>query len=124
MNELFKTIGLIGMIAAIGTALGAVLCHLIAIQLSKSREELRRLRVALERDPSPGQLGEAMMMWPETAKYSQSQKLVELVKQAHLEEGRRAEKTETVKGAVRVLFFISTVGIAIYIASIFLAKGT
>lgn len=122
MQEIFKTAGPIGLIVGIATAMGAIICHIIAIQLSASREELRKLRVALERDPSPGQLGEALKMWPDAAKYSQGQKIQELVKQAHIEEGKRASKNESVKGGVRVLFFISVMGIAIFIASIFLGR--
>ena len=116
-----KTIG--GSISyCIKSVVGAIICHIVAIQLSASREELRKLRVALERDPSPGQLGEALKMWPDAAKYSQGQKVQELVKQAHLEEGKRASKNETVKGGVRVLFFISVMGIAIFVAGIFLGR--
>ncbi|MEQ1821128.1 MAG: hypothetical protein ABL949_01325 [Fimbriimonadaceae bacterium] len=122
MQELFKTLGPIGLIAGVAMAVGAVLCHIFAIQLSASREELRKLRVALERDPSPGQLGEALKMWPEAAKYAQGQKVQELVKQAHIEEGKRAHRNESVKGAVRVLFFISAMGFALFIASIFLGR--
>lgn len=122
MQEIFKTAGPIGLIVGIATAIGAVFCHIIAIQLSASREELRKLRVALERDPSPGQLGEALKMWPDAGKYSQGQKVQELVKQAHIEEGKRASKNESVKGAVRVLFFVAVMGVALFIASIFLGR--
>jgi hypothetical protein len=122
MQEIFKTIGPIGLIAGIATAIAAVFCHIFAIQLSASREELRKLRVALERDPSPGQLGEALKMWPDAGKYAQGQKVQELVKQAHIEEGKRAHRNESVKGAVRVLFFLSAMGFALFIASIFLGR--
>lgn len=123
MEEIFKIVGPIGLIAAIAAAVTAVICHIVAMQLSQQREELRVLRVALERDPSPGQLAQAVRMWPEVGKYSPNMQKAELVKKAHEEEIKRAQKTESIKGLVRTMFFVAAFALALYVASIFIARN-
>ena len=120
MEQVFATIGPIALIASIAMAVAAVICHIIGIQLTQQREEIRVLRVALERDPSPGQLAQAIRIWPEVGKYSANMQKVELVKKAHEEENKRAQKAEMIKGLVRTIFFVSAFAMALYIASIFL----
>lgn len=120
MEEVFGVIGPIALISAIGTAVVAVICHIIAYQSNQSREEMRVLRVALERDPSPAQLAQAIRMWPEAGKFSPNLQKTELVRRAHEEEGKRAAKTEMIKGLVRTIFFISAFAAALYVASLFL----
>ncbi len=121
MEEIIKIVGLVGLIVAIATGVAAVVCHFLAIQLNTSREEMRALRVALEKEPSPAQLGEALRLWPEATKYNGGMQLAELRKGAHGQELIRAERTEKLKGLVRVLFFIAVIGIVLFIAGQVLA---
>src|SRR5688572_30665689 len=93
---------------------------MVSRQLSASREELRLLRVALERDPSPGQLGQALQMFPQAAQYPQTHRVGEMVKQAHVEETRRADKVERMMGITRSFFSLAALGGAIFVASLFL----
>lgn len=120
MEEVFGVIGPIALISAIGTAVVAVICHIIAYQSNQGREEMRVLRVGLERDPTPAQLAQAIRMWPEAGKFSPNLQKTELVRRAHEEEGKRAAKTEMIKGLVRTIFFISAFAGALYVASLFL----
>jgi urea transporter len=122
MEDIFKIAGPIGLIVAIATALGAVFAHLFAIQLHNSREEMRRLRVGLEKDPSPAQMGEALRMWPEATKFTGAMQMGELRKNAHAAEMSRASKAENIKGMVRVFFFISAIGIVLFIVDKILAS--
>lgn len=78
------------------------------------------LRVGLERDPTPAQLAQAIRLWPEAGKFSPNLQKTELVRRAHEEEGKRAAKTEMIKGLVRTIFFISAFAAALYVASLFL----
>ncbi len=121
MEEIIKIVGIVSLIVAIATGVTAVVCHFLAAQLNASREEMRALRVALEKDPSPAQVGQALRHWPEATKFGESMQLVELRKGAHGEELKRAERTEKLKGLVRVLFFFTAIGMALFITGQILA---
>lgn len=105
----------IGLLLAIGTAIGGIVCFILSIQLMNRREELRKLRVALEKDPTPGQLAQAAQTWPETGPYTGNMLKAEYVRRAHEEESKRANTAEVVKGWVRSLFFVSVVGLAVFL---------
>lgn len=122
MQDIAKTIGPIALIAGICCVVAAIIIYVISNQLSTSREEMRKLRVALERDPTPGQLGEALKMWPEAGKYSGNQQKPELVRRAHEEETKRAQKCEMMKGLTRTMFFVGAFAGALYVASIFVGR--
>jgi len=120
MEKILETAGPIGGLLAIVFVVGAAIAHFLGHQISISRETVRTLRVALEHDPSPGQQGQALQLWPEAAKYSATQQRQELVKQATKEEGRRADRHEMVKGYVRVCLGLAFLGIVVFIASKFI----
>jgi hypothetical protein len=103
----------------IGGVAGAVTAFVLARQLSASREDIRKLRVALERDPSPNQLGEALTMWPEVKQYPQTHQLAEMVNRAHKEEGKRAERYQVTMGISRFFVALAVLGAGIWIAGRF-----
>jgi hypothetical protein len=120
MEAILHTVAPIALIIAIACIVAAVCIHIVAAQTHGSRETLRALRVALERDPTPSQIGEALQMWPEASKYAVNQQKLELIKCAHNEETKRAQKTEVLKGLVRTIFFVAAFAGAVYVASIFI----
>ena len=122
MQDIARNVGPIALIAAIALLVAGIIIFIISMQLASSREELRALRVALERDPTPAQLGEAIKMWPEAGKYSQNQQKSELIRKAHDEETKRAQKNEDLKGLSRTIFFVAAFSGALYVASIFLGR--
>lgn len=120
VENILEVAGPIGGLAALAFLVLAGLGHLFARQVAMSRETVRTLRVALEHDPSPGQIGHALSLWPEAAKYPPTPQRQELVKQATLEERRRADRTELIKGWVRVFLGLAFLGAALYVASLFI----
>jgi len=118
--KILEVAGPIGGLAALAFLVVAGLGHVLARQVAMNRETMRKLRVALEHDPSPGQLGQALALWPEAAKYPPTPQRQELVKQATLEERRRADRTELIKGWVRVFLGLAFLGVALYVASLFI----
>jgi len=122
MQEIARTVGPIALIAGIGCIVAGAIIYIISTQLATSREEMRKLRVALERDPTPAQLGEAIKLWPEAGKYSPNQQKPELIRRAHEEETKRAQKNEMMKGLSRTMFFVGAFAGALYVASIFLGR--
>lgn len=122
MEAILHTVAPIALIIGIACIIAAVLIHIVASQTHASRETLRALRVALERDPSPAQIGEALQMWPDASKYAVGQQKMELIKCAHTEETKRAQKTEMLKGLVRTIFFVAAFAGAVYVASLFIKE--
>lgn len=119
MEQFFNVARPISLPLAIGAMVAGIITYWIARQLSASREELRVLRVALERDPSTSQLAQALRLWPGVAQYPPTHQTQEMVKRAHQEETRRAEKTEATMGIVRTFFALAALAGAIYVASFF-----
>ena len=113
----------IAMIAAwpllIAGALGCGICYWISMQIAKEREQLRTLRVAVEHAPSPAQLQQCLNMWPELAKYPPTVQLGEMVKRATGEEGRKAQRKETMLAYSRFFASLTFLGAAIIIAGMF-----
>lgn len=94
---------------------GAAVAYVIARQFSAGREEMRTLRVALERSPTQAQLGQGMQLWPEAAQYPETVRLGEMIKRAHQDESRRAEKAEMSLGVCRSFVGLAVVGVALVI---------
>ena len=89
VENILAIAGPIGGLVAVVAVVLALIGHLYGRQVSIGRETVRKLRVGLEHDPSPGQLGQALRLWPEAAKYPGNNQRIELVKQANLDEARR-----------------------------------
>lgn len=121
-QKIFEIAGPIGGLAAIGAVVAAILTFLMSKQASQSREEMRKLKIALERDPSQAQLSQALALWPAAGQYPATQQLIEFRKQALNEESRRADRVEQIKGVMRFFAFVAFLGIAIYVSSLFLGK--
>lgn len=115
--------GPIGGLVAVVALVLALIGHLYGRQVSEGRETVRKLRVGLEHDPSPGQLGQALRLWPEAAKYPGNNQRIELVKQAQLDEARRANQFEFVKGLVRMCLGVVFIGVVLYILSMIFKPG-
>lgn len=115
--NILASAGPIGGLVCLAMVVAAVGGHLYARGAASEREVVRSLRVALERDPSPTQLSQAMRRWPEAGRYPEAHQRQELIKQSQLEEGRRANNTELIKGVVRVCIGIAVLGAAIFLAA-------
>jgi hypothetical protein len=113
MEQVYNFIVVLGIpLIAVGVV-GAIITYILARQISGSREELRVLRIALERDPSPVQVGQALRLWPDVAQLPKNIQPGEMVKRAHVDEGKRAERAEATLGICRTFIAIAVVGIAI-----------
>lgn len=123
MEDIARTVGPIALIVAIASLVAGIIIYVLSMQVGANRETLRALRVALERDPTPSQLGEAIKLWPEAGKFSQNQQKNEMVRRAHEDETKLAQKTEMMKGMSRSVFFLSAFTGALFIASIFLGRA-
>ena len=100
-------------------ALGCGICYWISMQIAKEREVLRTLRVAVEHAPSQAQLQHCLTMWPELAKYPPTVQLGEMVKRATTEEGRKAQRKETMLAYSRFFATLTFIGAAILITGMF-----
>ena len=118
--QVFGIASPIAMIVAIGGAIAGIIFYLVSKQVSESREAMRKLKLGLEQDPSPAQLAEALRNWPAAGQYPATQQLIEFRKQAQREEALRADRNERVKGTMRFFCFLSFLGVAVYVAGIFL----
>ncbi|MBX7133314.1 MAG: hypothetical protein K1X67_11620 [Fimbriimonadaceae bacterium] len=123
VENILAIAGPIGGLVAVVAVVLALIGHLYGRQVSIGRETVRKLRVGLEHDPSPGQLGQALRLWPEAAKYPGNNQRIELVKQANLDEARRANQFEFVKGVVRMCIGIAFLGVVLYILSMIFKPG-
>jgi hypothetical protein len=104
---------------AIGALLGVATAYYISRQLSKDREQLRTLRVSLERDPSPGQIGSGLRMWPDVARFPANLQVQEMIKRASQDENRRAERVEVTLSVTRFIACLAFIGIALAVAGMF-----
>lgn len=87
------------------------ICHMG----SQSREQLRELRHALEKDPSPAQLNEARRLWPDASKLPGKYEVDDLKRRALEAEMKRANSFELSKGTLRVFLFVMGLGIALHL---------
>ena len=117
--DIYKAALLCAWPLAIGAVLSMGVAYFISRQLHNDREQLRQLRVSLEKGPSPAQMGEGLRMWPEIGKFPQNLQIQEMVKRASIDENRRAERVEVVMGIVRFIGFLAFIGIALIVAGMF-----
>lgn len=104
---------------AIAALLATGIVYYIAYQLGKDREELRTLRVSLEKNPTPAQIGQGIRMWPEVSQFPSGLQIQEMIKRANTEENRRAERVQVVLGYFRLIGFIAFIGVALIVAGFF-----
>ena len=104
---------------AIIAILGCGIAYWISRQIAKEREELRTLRVAVEHAPSQAQVQRCLGMWPDLAKYPSTVQLGEMVKRATLEEGKRAQRKETMLAYSRFFASLAFLGVAIIVVGMF-----
>ena len=98
-------------------AMGVV--YYISRQLHAYREDLRALRVSLERNPSPGQIGAGLQKWPDIAHFPENLRIQEMIKRANQDENKRAERVEIVLSYTRFIGFLAFIGIALIVAGYF-----
>ena len=108
---------------AIVGVLGCVVAYWISRQIAKEREELRTLRVAVEHAPSQAQVQRCLGMWPDLAKYPSTVQLGEMVKRATMEEGKRAQRKETMLAYSRFFASLAFLGAVIIVAGMFWKPG-
>ena len=121
--DIYKAALVVAWPLAIGALLAMGVAYFISRQLANDREQLRTLRVGLERNPSPAQMGEGIKLWPEIANYPANLQVQEMVKRANLDENRRAERVEVTMGIVRFIGFLAFIGVALVVAGMFYRPG-
>ncbi len=109
--------------AAIVAVVAAVCTYLNARRIMTGREEVRRLRIALESEPSPAVLSQALKLWPQAARYPETQQPGELKLLANKEEGRRAQRAEVSMTMTRWFVGLSFLGAALFVASLIFRPG-
>ena len=109
-------------ILAIAAVVAAIIMWVIGKRISDNRELLRSLRVALDRDPSPAQISEAIRMWPEATQYPGHHQVDELRRIARDDETKRAKNFEMAKKGSRVFATIAFLAVAIYIGCLIYLK--
>jgi hypothetical protein len=118
MNEFVKIAGPISLPVAIGAFVIAGIIYFIAKNVGDQREVLRTLRTALERDPSPQQIGQALQMWPDAKQFPGQHQLNELRRMARDAENAKAKSFEVGKAFSRIVIGIGVLAIIIYAGSL------
>lgn len=103
MNEILQTMKPIALFGMIGMFIAGALAFWIATRVGATRDELRKLRSALERDPSPMQLSEARRRWPQTSQIAEKLQTSEMRRLASADEMALSQSFERGKALSRVL---------------------
>jgi hypothetical protein len=119
MKEVLQTATPIALIGGIVCLIGAALIYLVATRVAASRDELRKLRTALERDPSPAQHAQARGMWPIVSQTAEKLQQSEFVRHAHHDEAKLSARFEQMKGLSRVCIGFGVVFFGIYLLGTF-----
>ncbi|GJQ54150.1 MAG: hypothetical protein HKUEN07_07190 [Rhodocyclaceae bacterium] len=118
MKEFLQTVTPIAMIGMIVAIVGAGLLYFLALRIGASRDELRKLRSVLERDPGPSHLADARRRWPEVSEIAEKLQVGEMRRLAHRDEMKLSQSFESGKAASRVC-----IGAAVVLGILF-AVGT
>lgn len=102
MKDFLQTATPIAMIGMIVAFIGAALLYWVALRVGASRDELRKLRSVLERDPGPSHIGEARKRWPEVSQIAEKLQIGEWKRLAHHDEVKLSQNFESFKGITRV----------------------
>ena len=105
-------------LAAVGI-LGCGISYWIARQIAKEREVLHALRLSLEHTPSPVQVRRCLDLWPDLGQYPSTVQLGEMVKRSGQEEGKKAQRKETMLAYSRFFASLAFVGVAIIVTGMF-----
>src|SRR5687768_2426513 len=100
---------------AIVMAVIAGIIFFIATRMGETREVMRTLKAALDRDPSPAQIGQALQMYPQASQFPGQHQLNELRRLAREDENKRARTFEAIKGWSRVFLAFAVLGAAAFI---------
>src|SRR5687767_9051616 len=104
---------------AIVGVLGCVISYWVARQIAKEREELHSLRLSLEHTPSPVQVRKCLDLWPDLGQYPSTVQLGEMVKRSGQEEGKKAQRKETMLAYSRFFASLAFLGVAIIVTGMF-----
>lgn len=119
MNEILQSAKPIAMFGMIGMFVGGALTYWIALRIGASRDELRKLRSALERDPSPMQLNDARKRWPQVAQIAEKLQTSEMRRLASADEMMLSQSFERGKAMSRVLIGFGVFCLVIYVVATF-----
>lgn len=117
MEDYFKIAAPIALPVGICAVVAAVVAFVMAKQLQGRREALRKLRIAIESDPTPVQLGEAQKLWPEVLQYPQSQQRSQMIQLANKTEAKRADSAEGAMTFSRLLSALAVLCFALVVAA-------
>ena len=121
--DIYKAALLAAWPLAIISILAMGIVYYISHELKKNREELRALRVSLERNPSPAQIGAGMRMFPDAVKFPENLRIQEMVKRAAQDESKRAERIEVIMSYVRFIGILTFIGVGLIVAGFFYHPG-
>lgn len=107
------------MIVMICFAVSAAVTYFLALRIAAVRDEMRTLRSAFERDPSPAQINEGRRMWPQVAQTAEKFQVGEMKKLALVDEGKLSQRFEVGKAAARSQVILSVVCAAVYLFGTF-----
>ena len=104
-------------LAIAGLVLAGIV-YLFAKQMGEKREVVRVLKSALDRDPSPAQIGQALNTWPEAKSMPPKHQLDEVRRLAREYEAKQAHSFEVAKGLSRFFLALMVLGIVLFIVSV------
>lgn len=117
MKEVLNIAGPISLIITFVCIVGAAVSYWLALQVSQGREQVRQLKTAFERDPTPGDYAKALRLWPSAATLPQKLQRDEIKRLASNDELKRAQRFESGKALSRFFLIITFFALVIYIVS-------
>jgi len=108
-------LGIVGVVASFAT-------FLLSRSLFNNREEFRKLKIAVQGNPTDQQLRKAFELCPEALQYPESQRISELIKVLNKVEGKKAQTVEVAMTATRQFLALAVICAVIYVASLLIGK--
>lgn len=119
MDQVLDIAGKVAIPLVIAGIIAAAITYWFARGLSASREAMRKLRTALERDPTPAQLAESLRTWPSAGSLPGQHQVNEFKRLAGIEENKRATRFEASKSLCRFFVILAFVGVVLQIAAMY-----
>ncbi|MFN8220966.1 MAG: hypothetical protein U0S12_12650 [Fimbriimonadales bacterium] len=117
MQEVLNVLRPISLIVGIASVIGAAVVYWFALQVSAGREQVRKLKVAMERDPGPGDIAAALRLFPAIASTPQKFQQDEFKRVLKEDEMKRGKSFETFKAFARFFVIIAFVAVVLFLVS-------
>lgn len=117
MQEVLNVLRPIALIVGIASVIGAAVVYWFGLQISTGREQVRKLKVAMERDPSPGDIAAALRLFPAIGSTPPKFQQDELKRVLKEEEMKRGKSFENFKALSRFFVIIAFIAVVLFLVS-------